>query len=790
MRRVASRELSGSGLDGALDLLTPPFAAAATRDVLPLVEGRFDVEGPRRHPAVLVRLKTTLARSAVVVRARVDGEIQPDVVFAAYSAAGSTLPLYVPQLPVGSSATGSFTVDVEVWHLDDPGAAELVHDAAAVSQAVTGPALSAGSAANLVEAVVLDGVLARLVYLSTLEKQRLIAVGREIAAGRHVGLARAAALDALGRDLSVPRLAGEADDDYRARLAIFSSWRLATPAGFAAALNGPGAAGDPNTGLPSLAGVTSRFRIVEQADQLAVAVRLVEVEGNTPYRERFQALLTGGLLFDLDGPPAAQLPDATRERLSRVRSTLDNALDRDGTDDSRYLTTLTATCLERAVRLLDLLTGDSSLSLLRAWTKDADPRHELGLGVTVGRLDSTRLSAAVDAARKAREASAAGEPVELPGGDGDVPADLLATILGSDPRDPGDDPLGAWLFTAAGMATVTAPDDDTLYLSPLPSFGLVIEGPEVIARGDRAEYTARLRQDESIGRHVLVDEAWQRAKAGVDALGGAGDPLTPEALRNALEALATANAALPPVLSPLTSAGLAPALPGEFAARILEAYDLDLLLGIPVADDPTGLDADSTEGQQLRDRMVARSDALTAAGFHSVRVLPAATGTGVLLLAALSVLPGGSNRPGEPPPAAYRWYVTELPAAGKGSGPLTITRGAGGRAEIQARTAGLSLLVCVAYVRRGRADPYEVRIELPGDEVLTLEQYGYVMNLLEHLCPLGIEINTFDLRRSHVSVDGGEPTFLSSEVSRSYPRFRRRRGVGPDRHPDPVLTRR
>ncbi|WP_165001450.1 hypothetical protein [Candidatus Protofrankia datiscae] len=59
------------------------------------------------------------------------------------------------------------------------------------------------------------------------------------------------------------------------------------------------------------------------------------------------------------------------------------------------------------------------------------------------------------------------------------------------------------------------------------------------------------------------------------------------------------------------------------------------------------------------------------------------------------------------------------------------------------------------------------------------------MNLLEELCPLGVEINTFQLRRDHVSPDGGPPQFLSGRVSRGYTRFRRRRAVGTERYGPP-----
>lgn len=96
---------------------------------------------------------------------------------------------------------------------------------------------------------------------------------------------------------------------------------------------------------------------------------------------------------------------------------------------------------------------------------------------------------------------------------------------------------------------------------------------------------------------------------------------------------------------------------------------------------------------------------------------------------------------------------------------------------------GIALVVCVAYMRRGLADPYEVRVEMPDGAVLDFDQYGYLMNLLEELCPMGVEINTFDIRRNHVSTDGGPPQFLSGEASRGYPRYRQRRPPGSERHP-------
>lgn len=819
MRPVDSRPVSGSGLAAALDLLTPPFAAGAGLRVLPLTDGTVDVPA-LRAPVVLVRLTVPLARRAVVVRCRAagGGAEQPAAVFTAWSAAGSLLPLFLPQPPADTS--GPIRLAVTVRTADGAPSAD---PAAAIAAA--GPDLPSDEAAALVEVLAVEGRLARLVHLLTAEKQRLTAVAREIAASRHVSLARSGALDAIGADHGVPRLEGEGDEAYRGRLLIVTSWRLATPAGFDRALNGPPeptAGGGPNRGLPATVGITARFRIVERSDQPAVSVRLVEVvpppaDGPSAWRHRFVELASGGLLLDLDGDTPAGLPDSTRSRLEQTRQILTGRLTRDQPhDDRRYLGAGTATCLARAVLLLEVLTGPGTLTLRSAMTTEADPRFDLGLGVAVDPPTADRVDRAVEAARAAQQAAAAGGAV-LPG----AAPDVVGAVLGAAVRDRTDDPQARWLFAAAGL-DATPLDDGTLQLTSLPGHGLVIEGPARLAEGETGQYVARMRGAGS-GRSVLVDEAWARALTGFGpAVAEVPPPLEPADLATLLGTVATAAPAVPAAARPLVAAGLVPAVPGEFAARVREAYDTDLLLGLVVPTGLAGLAADAPAAVAARDTIRTDVAVLTAAGFVSVRVLPHPDGSSLLVLGSVGLLPGGSNLPGEPVPATYRWYVAPFPPpapdrpvdAAEGlrsltSGsvdtdwsfrlggprlrrprrwtpaPLEVRRGVGGRVELLATRPGIALVVCVAHTRRGLADPYEVRLELPDDAVLDLHQYGYLMNLLEELCPLGIEVNTFPIRRDHVSPDGGPPQFLAGELSRTYTRYRRRRGGGAERYGPP-----
>ncbi len=826
MRRVENRPVEATGLQAALDLLTPPFAAAAGTEVLPLVNGVVDTVRALRAPTVLARLKQPLARRAVVVNCTPDGGgAQRAVVFTAWSAAGSLLPLFTPQLPPGQDGSGPVRLAVTVRTVDGAQA----HDPGTASSAATGPELAAADAADLVEAVVVEGHLARMLHLLTAEKQRIAAAAREVSASRHVSLARSGALDAIGTDHGVPRMAGEDDDAYRSRLLVFTLWRLPTPAGFELALNGVpdgSAGGGPNTGLPATVGIGSRFRIVEQDDQLAVSVRMVEVgpapaaPGPGPWRQRFLELASGDLLLDLQTLPSARLPDATRERLTGVRKVLIDNLDRaQPITERRYLSMPTATSLARAVLILQALTGSGSMTLLSAMTRDVDERLDLGLGVTVSPLAAPRVDAAVTAARAAQQAAAADGGPGLAG----AAPEVVGAVLGAVVRDRSDDPFARWLFTAAGL-DASPLDDGSLYLTTLPSQGLVIEGPGRLDVGATAKYVARMR-GLGTGRNVLVDEAWARAAPGLAAAGGgagggaaaAPAALDPAALDVLLASIASAAPAVPAALQPLVADGLMPATASDFAARVREAYDADLLLGVVVAPGGAGLAADDPAAVAGRDALVADVAALSAAGFQSVRVLPHPDGSSALLLASVSLLPGGSSGPGEPAPAMYRWYVAPFPPPSPGSSllellddlsqdddwsfrlggprlrrpsrwtpaPLAVRRGIGGQADLVATRPGIALVVCVAYMRRGLADPYEVRVELPDSTVLDLNQYAYLMNLLEELCPLGIEINTFDIRRNHVSPDGGPPQFLSGAVSRGYTRYRRRRPVGPERYSPP-----
>jgi hypothetical protein len=323
-----------------------------------------------------------------------------------------------------------------------------------------------------------------------------------------------------------------------------------------------------------------------------------------------------------------------------------------------------------------------------------------------------------------------------------------------------------------------------VFLSPLPIHGQILEGAGHLDRGDEEAYRIGMTETGGVsGRHRLAEEALQATPGVFAGRGLAPVPpmLTPTELTDALEALAGAAVSppLPARLDEAAAAGIVTIDAPAFANQLLAGFNLDLVVAFALTEaDLAGLGS----GAALRDALVERVDAFGEAGFYTIRSVW--DGTRLLMLAAVAQLPGAAGKVGEPPPAAYRWYSTRVPAPVPGTGdPLLIVQPRGGVSTVRANRAGVGLLVCVSYARRGLADPFEVRIELPDPgTVLSLDQYGFVMNLLEHLYPLGIEINTFDIRRRHVDVDGdGEPEFLTSRASRSYHRYRHRRPFGTGR---------
>jgi hypothetical protein len=154
--------------------------------------------------------------------------------------------------------------------------------------------------------------------------------------------------------------------------------------------------------------------------------------------------------------------------------------------------------------------------------------------------------------------------------------------------------------------------------------------------------------------------------------------------------------------------------------------------------------------------------------------LPLVTGANqVVIVVGAIPLPGAGSNLFEQVTTGFRWYVVPL------EGPRGKIDALGSRTRFTPSGPGLSAIVVIGYARRGDTDPYEFRVELPDDALLTLHQYEFLMNLLAHAHPAGVRVNTYSIRRRHVdwkSTGTAEP--LDATVSRSYRGFRRLRHRG------------
>lgn len=159
---------------------------------------------------------------------------------------------------------------------------------------------------------------------------------------------------------------------------------------------------------------------------------------------------------------------------------------------------------------------------------------------------------------------------------------------------------------------------------------------------------------------------------------------------------------------------------------------------------------------------------------HIASVLPLVSGTNEVLLVLGAIgLPGAGTNLQDRRSTGFRWYAVPI----QGSGAQVSATGS--RARFTPAEPGIYALVVVGYARTGETDPYEFRVELPEGALLDVRQYEFLMNLLDHAYPAGVEVNTFSIRSEHVDLDGdGAPDLLTPAVLRSYRAFRRRRHRG------------
>jgi hypothetical protein len=751
------------------DQLTGPFqAGAADEEVTISAAGRATVAGGR-EPLLLVAPSASLADTGLIVEAVLDPggadtELE-DVTFAPWTEAAAFVPLHRPPVAPGTGTAAGFVLDLRVRELRPDGSTALV---------------PVGQTRNRITLTLLQGVLGRMLALLGSEAPRLRRQGRELLAARQLRFARDDALDRHGADLGVSRFADtlavrngqivtdverESDTAYRRRLGVYRPLLVPTRDRLLELLNGPGDPGDPNAGPIGEMGLQDRFSVLEADNELAVAVKIVG-SGAGQHRANFLTYVRNAFLIWPANNQTAQdmhddrfLPSTLRQRQKDLRTALRAhfSFEAEAAADPA-LAAPVATALIRAARCREELGLPGPWPIRRAQRADRGSRYELGLGadvasMTVGQLG--KLGAQVNDQQR----PAAADP------------EIESLISRMTPVSPATDPDGRWLLEPCGLRTVHRLAGGDLYVSPLPTHGLTIDAPASAGPAATVPVEGRYQAPGDPGANAVLAAALAQAATAWAAAGGAAwteltdaqararwDQTRSGAAVDSAQTIFRA-AALPAVETPGPVVEALKRLPEELHAtiRLDNALAGQIVNGTPAAATP------------LR----ALATILEQAGIAAV--LPLVTGAPeIVLVVSVIGLPAAGVNLAQRRQTGFRWYVVPLQGdAGQiGTvGARTTYRGPA--------TAGVCALVLLGYARRGLTDPYEHRVELPEGALLDPLQYEFTMNVLDHAYPMGVEVNTFAVRRTQVDLDGdGDADPLDPSAARTFRPFRRRRHRG------------
>jgi hypothetical protein len=726
---------AAASLTAAASELIGPFSGAVQPQQLPwLDDNGFGTGSVSYYPLLLVRLLTDLQEESLTVTVSVDGLPATVLTFAPWSERGSQVVGHAPATdPHGLAA--AFTGKI------------------AVTKTVAGVPTKLGTK-DVVTAVSVDlaqGLLARLTAVLLAEKARLRRQSRELRAARVLAHAHDSALDRVGQELSVPRLADritwdatkqqvattplpdnrEDDADYRARLRVWRGVRLPSPAWIDTNINGL----DPDAGKGWMAdvGFSERISIDESQNPLFVTFRLI-APGIAGGRQKLLDGIRRTHLIWPAGSPAGDTAHAARLEPAQVTTRVAQArasLKQLKLPAAQPVASALAFALQRLDQLQTSLGVRPYSTVMSGQHDDGGSRYELGFGAQLAApSQDADVSAAVAAAKNHPE-------------------------LGLTAVDPKVDPIAAWLLTACGLRTVQRLTDGTVYVSSLSVGGLVVDLTPTPESSVPLTLAARLET----GDGGTLDAP----------LAGVVKALTPVGLASTNPAPVLAgmqpSAKVPNVDTALAGLGLPRVTAAEIADvkqrfalldnRDYTAFDLGLAQSAAIAGDPTKLSAIVT----------------AAAHGGASSLLPVITAAGTLaLVVGIVDLPLAGNNLAAQHTVAFRWQSRSL----DGSAPrLSQTRGA--TTQVVNAGSGIGFITCLAYVRTGANDPYQWRPTLPDGVLLDLRQYEHLMNIVELVTPTGVQANTWAIRQRHVDVDGTKKaTPLGPSAARTYHRYRTR----------------
>jgi hypothetical protein len=796
--------------------LTAPLAAGAVNTTLSISNtGEIDTTNFSsellREPLLVISLIKSLdihrLEVAAILISNIPAVTLQTLIFDSYTESGATLLLYRPEVDVNTKIANGFTISLTVTEFN--------------KQDTTGTPIAPTDIHNWIGVHLLQGIMGRMLYLQGAEKQRIRRQAREIVAMRSLALARDNALDRIGADLGVPRLSDirtfrqpnpgeepaifnkfnfgelrfgagfsgeiiseprrEPDDEYRSRLAIYQPFLIPNHHNILELLNGANTTVEPNQGLISKLGFQKLFEIVEDDNDFGIAIHLVAA-GDINQRTNFlnhirntqlifpnQNLITNQIHRDR---PQRQ---AKRQQIEDLRNRLNQNFDFTF-DPNAAIAPMLATAIDRVGRCLQALGVNIRWQVFRAQDEriqanGGSSRYELGLGIEVALLTLAQLT---------QIATELTDPLR-PRADPEIEG-LLQSMTA---QSPVDDPEGRWLLQPCGIKTTHRTPGDRLYLSHLPTFGMEITGIASTIPSSATELTVRYNAPGDPGGNFVLTTGLVTALAQWMAV--PNDPWTQLTDAIAITFWDRARTVGVGIAKIFEAVGLSaitnPNKVVEQLKRLPEdggiPRELFETISLPDSISQRILTGDDTITNSLKQLVeILRQNGLSS-------VLPLITNTEVLLVIGVTELPGVGVNLSERRSTGFRWYVVpiypNITQRKQDRSPPDRISATGSRTQLTPGRSGLLAIVAVGYARRELTDPYQFRVQLPNDAVLTFLQYEFLMNLLQHIHPLGVEVDTFAIRQNHVDLDGnGTAAPLPSNFSQTYRQFRRSRYRGED----------
>jgi hypothetical protein len=751
--------------------LSGPLSAGALSSDLEITsDAQIRMVWEAREPLIWLSPRRDLENESWSIQAIISdsGQVLQSLHFAPYTELGSSLPLYIPTVNDNGLAS-TYTIELSLQ--------------VKVKDTIT--QLAPDELANYLKAGLIEGLTGRLLFLLSNEKQRIRRQIREMQAMQQLEFAERNALDRIGADLGVARfqedirfnktsLEGEAfdgeiisttlrepDADYRQRLLLYRPFIIPNKRNILSLLNGAGDMADPNAGLLGKLGFMHRFSIEETDNNFGVAIHILAV-GNPALRINFLNYIKRNyLIYPVDLADNNErhekrlLSRFKAERIADLRQRLATAFTFNN-DEIGVAPTL-AERLDLIGRCLIAL-GEPIRPRIEQGQADTEgSRYELGLGVRLAILDENTITTIIQRLTDYQNSA----------GVDDLEVD--AALRRMEPQSATDDPEMAWFFAKCGMRTIHRLDSENVYLSHFPVEGMVITGPHETSINVQTSFEVRYHAEGDPGKNLML----------VNALNLVQSQWTGEVFEHVEDAdaqglwdAATAINDNQTIAKVLRAAGLPVVNNPSFAAEPLKKLPVELYETIRLS--PTQSDEINNNAAGAIDNLKQLVALFEAAGVASI--LPfLANNRLVLVLGAIGLPQVGINL-SQRRATGFRWYLVPLEQSSNAKPSL---KAIGSSTQFTSQTQGLYALVALGYARTGKTDAYEYRVELPEAAILNLKQYEFLMNLLERSYPIGVEINTYSIRRTHVDLDeDGTAEALRPTVSRTYRPFLRKRNRG------------